>query len=224
MSQISGYGPADHQRVNDAIAAAESQTGAEIIPVIAGSSGRYDRPEDIVGLWCAMLALVAGWALYPLPEVDSGHWGGPGAVWQIVTLLAAAVGGFVVGAIVASRVDWLRRLFTPAAQMEAEVDRRAREVFFDRRVHHTAHSSGLLLYVSLFEHRAAVIADQRVLDALGQSKLDAVCREFTDRLHKSGPIDAICETAAALATQLSSGIPRTPDDTNEHADALVVIE
>ena len=95
------FGDADRDRVNAAVREAESATSAEILPVVARSSGRYDRPED-----------------------------------------------------------WLRRLFTPHTQMREEVLSRAREVFFDQRIHHTGGASGVLLYVSLFEHMAAVIADQ----------------------------------------------------------------
>ena len=42
---------ADRQRINAAIADAELHTSAEIVPVVASASGRYDRAEDIAGLW-----------------------------------------------------------------------------------------------------------------------------------------------------------------------------
>ena len=42
--------------VNQAISAAERRTAAEIVPAVARASGRYDRPEDIVGLWIGILA------------------------------------------------------------------------------------------------------------------------------------------------------------------------
>ena len=43
----------DEQRraVAQAVAEAEGKTSAEIVPVVATASGRYDRAEDIVGLW-----------------------------------------------------------------------------------------------------------------------------------------------------------------------------
>ena len=47
------------ERVNQAIAQAESKTSAEVVPVVATASGRYDRPEDIVGLWLGIIALQA---------------------------------------------------------------------------------------------------------------------------------------------------------------------
>ncbi len=218
------FGDADRERVNQAIQEAESATSAEILPVVARSSGRYDRPEDIVGLWFAALAMIIVWLVFPLPRIEVGNWDAPAPVWQLVALLAGALVGFVAGAFVGGRVDWLRRLFTPRTQMREEVYGRAREVFFDKRVHHTGGGSGVLLYVSLFEHMAAVIADQSILDKLGQEHIDKLCRELTQRLHEGTVIDALCGTATSLGRRLAPLLPRAEDDVNELSDALVVIE
>lgn len=215
---------ADRERVNQAVREAESATSAEILPVVARSSGRYDRAEDVVGLWFAVLALIAVWLIVPLPNVAPGDWAGIAPVWQLVALIAGMVAGFVVGAIIGERIDWLRRLFAPRSQMREEVEGRARQVFFDQRVHHTAGGSGVLLYVSLLEHMAAVVADQSVLDKLGQERIDEVCREFTQRLHDGTPTDALCDTSRSIGRMLAAVLPRAEDDVNELADALVVIE
>lgn len=217
------YSEADQARINQAVQSAESQTSAEIVPVIAHSSGRYDRPEDIVGLWIGALAMIAAWAVYPLPRTETGHWGGTAAYWQLVVLLVALVAGFVLGAFVATRVMWLRRLFAPQSQMEDEVRSRAHAAFFDQRVHHTAGASGVLLYVSLFERMAVVLTDQSVLEQLGQETIDALCNSFTQRLRASGPIEALCQTAQEAGEKLAQVLPRAAGDVNELPDALVVL-
>ena len=211
-------------RINAAVRSAESRTSAEIVPVIARSSGRYDRPEDLVGLWIGAVSLGLVWWLWPVGEATVGAWDSPGTGWELVALLAALVGGFLVGACFASRVTWLRRLFTPARQMVEEVESRAREVFFDQRVHHTAGGSGVLLYVSLFERRAAVIADGSVVDRIGQQSLDSLCTGLTSRLRTVTPIDALCATIADAGDRLATALPRATDDRNELPDALVTIE
>jgi putative membrane protein len=214
----------ERERVNRAVQQAESATSAEIVPVVARSSGRYDRPEDIVGLWFAALAMILVWAVFPLRGDETGSWDAPAPVWQLVALLVGGLVGFLTGACVGAQVDWLRRLFTPRVQMQAEVYKRAREVFFDKRVHHTDGAAGVLLYVSLFEHMAAVIADRKILDKFGQEQIDAICGEFTRRLHDGTPIEALCSTAASLGERLAPLLPRAENDTNELSDALVVLE
>jgi putative membrane protein len=214
----------DCDRVNRAVREAESATTAEIVPVIARSSGRYDRPEDMIGLWVAGLAIVAVWWVFPLPRIETGSWGTPSAIWQLVALLAGATAGFLAGALIGGRVDWLRRLFTPSAQMRDEVDGRARQVFFDRRVHHTTGGCGVLLYISLFERMTAVVADQAVLELLGQEAIDEVCLQLSQRLRQGDLTAALCDTIALLGQRLAPLLPRAEGDVNELADALVVID
>jgi putative membrane protein len=214
----------DRQRINKAIGQAESKTSAEIVPVVAENSGRYDRPEDIVGLWFALVALIAVWQLYPPPTGEAGRWGEPAAGWQLLAFAVAVVVGFIVGAWIGSRVDWLRRLFTPHKQMREEVIGRARTVFFDQRVHHTAGASGVLLYVSLFEHMTTVVCDQSVLDALGQERIDAICAEFTSLLRSGSITDAFCATAVHVGGLLESHLPRGAVDVDELDNALIVID
>lgn len=221
MGQI--FNDADRERVNRAVQEAEAQTSAEILPVVARSSGRYDRAEDIVGLWFAGAAVATVWLLIPTASSEPGNWSTPAPVWQLLKMLAAGMIAFVVGATVASRASGLRRLFTPRGQMLEEINTQARVAFFDRRVHHTAGRSGLLLYVSLYEHMAAVIADQGIVDKLGQDRIDQICREFTERLHIGTPAEALCETIRSVAQQLAAALPRSESDTNEIADALVEI-
>lgn len=221
---LNRYSDADRERVNRAVRDAESVTGAELVPVVAQCSGRYDRAEDIVGLWCGLLTLTVVWSLFPSTVAVSGSWEHPSPGGQLVALLAAVVAGFLVGAILASRLPGLRRLFTPRRQMEEEVLLRARSVFYDQRVHHTTAGSGLLLYVSLYERMAAVIADQSVLDKLGQDQLDALCRELTQQLQHRSPIDALCATLELAGQRLRTVLPRSEDDVNELVDALVLVD
>ena len=112
----------DRRQVTRAVADAELRTGAEIVPVIARASGRYDRPEDIVGLWTALVALAVAWYLLPTGQNERNAWGGLAPAWHLIGLLAAVVVGFIVGAVVGSRLGWLRRLFTPQQQMTDGVE------------------------------------------------------------------------------------------------------
>ena len=216
----------DQQRrqIDQAVAEAEGKTSAEILPVAATSSGRYDRPEDIVGLWLAMIGLSATWLLLPTAHAESGSWGGTPGWARLLVVVAVAVAGFVLGAVIASRVGWLRRLFTPRQQMRDEVAARAYAVFFDVRVHHTAGATGLLIYVSLYERMAAVLADQSILDNLGQDALDELCDKLTVSLHEAHPAEAICRTVTAAGEKLAPVLPRADDDVNELPNALVTLD
>lgn len=212
------------QTVRQAVADAESKTSCEIVPVVASSSGRYDRAEDIVGLWLATITAAVLWALFPREASESGSWSAGSVSLGVLMVVVAVVIAFLVGAVCGSRVHWVRRLFAPQKQMQEEVAARARSVFFDNRVHHTAGATGLLIYVSLFEHQAVVLGDQKVLDKLGQSFLDDLCGQLTEQLRNGHPTDALCTTIAKAGEQLATPLPRAGDDQNELQDALVLID
>ncbi|MHC4985124.1 MAG: TPM domain-containing protein [Planctomycetota bacterium] len=210
--------------VNEAVRQAEALTSAEIVPVVATASGRYDRAEDMFGLLLAVAAVVVAWAFIPEPAAEPGSWGGAPVWVKPVCLAAAAVVAFVVGAALAGYVGCLRRLFTPRKQMRDEVTARAREVFFDNRLHHTGGGTGMLVYVSIYERMAAVLADQAVLEKLGRQALDELCSALTQGLREGDACEAICRTIEQAGQQLASVLPRASDDVNELPDALVCID
>lgn len=214
----------DRQKICQAVAEAEAITSAEIVPVVATSSGRYDRAEDMVGLWVGAAALAAAWFILPRIEHEHGSWGGIPKWFDLVALIAAMVAGFIVGAFIASRVGWLRRLFTHQTMLREEVESRARRVFFDARVHHTDTRGGLLIYVSLFEHQAVIVADSAINERISQAQLDALCQRLTSHLRDGSLTTALCETIAAAGKLLATPLPRHSNDVNELPDALVILD
>lgn len=216
----------DHDRslISAAVAAAECRTSAEIVPVVVGSSGRYDRAEDICGLWLGLILMVLTWVLLPSPIREAGDWSGISLAWYPFVLAVAVLVGFIAGVVLSDRVPPLRRMFTPSAQMRDEVSLRSRQLFFDQRVHHTDGARGLLLFVSLFEHQAAIVADQKIIEILGQERIDELCRHFTDRLKRETVTGALCETIGEVGELLHDALPPTGGDVNELPDALVTFE
>ena len=210
-------------RIESAVSAAESRTCCEIVPVVATVSGRYDRAEDLVGLWCAIIGAVVAFLTLP-GHTDAGRWGGIPMWGQVVLLAIVMLLCFVAGATIAERLHGVRRLFTPRQQMQEEVNLRARELFFDRRVHHTTGASGLLIFVSLYERMAVVLGDRSVVEALGQTFCENLCQRLTTSLRSEDVAAAICDTIQHAATSLESALPRMEHDVNELPDTLVLLD
>ena len=62
----------DRQAINEAVTEAESQTSAEIMTVVATDSGRYDRPEDIVGLFAGLASMIVAWGIFQQDDPTAG--------------------------------------------------------------------------------------------------------------------------------------------------------
>jgi len=208
--------------VEAAVVAAEKKTSVEIVPVVATASGRYDRAEDIVGLWLGTILMVVLWFLWPVVPVEVGDWGASLPL-NYFGWLVALLGGFVVGAAIASRVGWLRRLVTSRNEMKEEVERRAREAFFDQRIHHTEGATGVLIYVSVYERLVRVLADDAVTKVLPEGEIAKICEGLTNTLG-STPAEGMVAAIASLGEQLAGPLPRAEDDVDELANAVVVID
>jgi putative membrane protein len=71
---------------------------------------------------------------------------------------------------------------------------------------------------------AAVLADQNILDKLGQDAVDELCGVLTASLHEAHPAEAICRTVTAAGEKLAPVLPRADDDVNELPNALVTLD
>ncbi len=212
--------------VGKSVAEAEAKTSAEIVPLVTTSSGRYDRAEDIVGVWFGSILMALVWWFFPRATVEaglSGDWGDIPIGIELLALIAAIVIGFLLGVILATKMAWLRLLFIPKSQLVEEVDARASAAFFDERIHHTVGGTGILFFVSLFERRAVVRADCAVEKKLGEGVLDELCDSLVVGLKRGDhPADALSRVIADAGDRLGEVMPRATDDANEIQDALVI--
>jgi len=213
---------AEIQRIDNAVQAAEQLTSAEIVPVIAKCSGRYDRAEDVFGACCGVgLLLFVEFFLHPSlePPMDWRE----ESLWPILMKLLFLMLGTVVGVVLSSHLWGIRRFFVPRSELTAEVQARAKQIFFDQRVHNTTGHWGILLYLSLFERRAVVLADDQIVERLGDSVIDRWCLHLTEHVGANGPIFALEKIIAEIASELAEACPATPDQTNERPNTLVLI-
>ncbi len=214
----------EKQRIEQAVTEAESKTSAEIVPVLASDSGRYDRAEDIAGVWLGIIFLGLTWAVLQTQSAEAAQWGSNWARFELPLVILAVIAGYGLGMIVATYCWALRRLFTPKKHMASEVVERAGHVFFDRRVHHTEGDSGILIYISLFEHGASILADQTALEKLGQAALDELCKGLIDGIKAGDLATALCETIRDAGDRLEKVLPRTDGDRNEIENTLVILD
>jgi len=218
------FDESQRQRINEAIVAAEAETDADLVPVVAMSSGRYERAEDIFGLWLGLLLGLLMWATMPVRSDELGAWGGYSPVFIALCMILAVVAGFIAGSTIAGRFWALRRLFTPTRQMHDHVDAAARRAFFDLSIRRTVGATGVLLYVSIYEQMVAVIADEAVLLELGDDALDDACRRFTLALDRHSLTDALVLAIEDTGRRLADALPRTRQTANELPDALVTLD
>ena len=220
------FSATERQMIDGAIESAERSTSGEIVAVVASASGRYDRAEDLFGLLLALLGLVALHCLQPCLAVYTGAgWDAQAAsplllLAQLVTVLVL----FGAGNWAAARWTVLRAPFVSKAEMQKEVERRALEVFQQQRLRATTGATGVLIYVSLFEHQVRVVGDDAISAKLQATDWQAVCDRVITGMKAGTPAQGLQAAIALAGELLSRHFPRVSDDRNELPNKLVLLD
>lgn len=213
-------------RINQAVAEAEKTTAGEIIPVVATSSGDYDRAEDLVGLWLAGIGLAVLWWLL-LPGSEAGTWGESAARvtgWGLAAALGVVVVAFILGAAIASHVGWLKRLFSTRVHMRRSVEQAAARAFFEHGIRETRARTGILIYLSLFERMVRVTGDQAIAAKLSGKDWDQVRDLILDGIRQGKAADGMVAGIRRAGELLAGHFPVQPGDENELPDELCCID
>lgn len=193
--------PEDHAAVSTAIGEAEKQTSGQIVCVLAHSSSDY---AYIPILWASTLALLLPWPLIYFTQ------------WSVQKIFLLQLVVFIVAGIIFSWTP-LRMMFVPRPLRRAQAHRAALEQFVVRRIANTKNRSGVLIFVSLAEHYARIIADdgiaQKVHEAEWQAAIDALTAHMRDGRIAAGFIAAVERCGTVLAAHAPpDGSPNTLPD------------
>jgi len=196
----------DHAAVAAAIAAAEKKTSGQLVCVLAHASSDYAHVPII---WASVLALLTPWPLIEFTQ------------WSVQRIFLVQLVVFIVFALIFSWMP-LRLVLVPRAVRRARAHRAALEQFVLRRIAHTKNRSGVLIFVSLAERYARILADegiaQKVPGSEWQGAIDALVRHMREGRIAAGFTAAIECCGAVLAAHAP------PDGSaNELPDRLYVI-
>jgi putative membrane protein len=128
--------------IRNAISAVEARSSAELVVSVRARSAAYLHADILVGI-AGGLAALAFLLFSPYPFAL--HW------FLVDPIL---IGGLV--GLLASRLPPVRRALTPRSVRDGRVRAAAGALFLEKGVHHTRERTGILIYISLLERRAAV--------------------------------------------------------------------
>jgi putative membrane protein len=197
----------DHIAISTAIHAAERRTSGQIVCVFVRSSSDY---VHIPLLWASVLALCLPWPLIYLTQ------------WSVQRIFLLQIVLFLVVAVLAYLSMPLRLALVPRPVQRARAHRAVLEQFLLRGITRTKNRTGVLIFVSLAEHYARIIADdgiaRKVHHSEWQAAVDALTARMRDDQIAAGFIAAIERCGDVLATHAP------PDgSSNELPDRLYVI-
>ncbi len=196
----------DKEALRRAVKDVEQQSSAEVVITLRSLSGSYLHADLIAGIVCGCFAL---WFQLFSPW-DFGL--------EVILVAPVAIGA--MAAWLSSRAPGLRRLLTLPSARRQRVRSAALVVFYERGVSHTRARTGLLVYVSLLERAAEVVADRGVVEHVPTSEWAAKVAAIDASVARGEPGAALAERIRDLAPILALALPYRADDVNELADEV----
>ncbi len=216
---------ADRAKVAAAVTAAESLTDGEIVTIVARQSDPY---HDVALHWAvlgmllvlALLATIPG-AAEPLHALAADPWAeAPSASALFVVALIAATLGFLLVRLALAATP-LRLALTPRATKARRVRRRAVLLFRTAVEARTRAATGVLLYLSLAEHRAEIVADAPIHSRVAPEVWGEAMAALLAAVKDDRPGDGMAAAVARIGAVLAEHFPRSDDDTNELPDRVI---
>ncbi|MDT8760826.1 hypothetical protein MZO42_19170 [Sphingomonas psychrotolerans] len=215
---------ADHQRVSAAVTEAELHTDGEIVTVVAAQSDGY---TDVALHWAVLamllaLAVLASWTapVLWLHSLLVDAWSDPSPHWYLTFALVLITIKFVGVRLI---LLWtpLRLLLTPGAVKTRRVHKQALALFRTAAEKRTKASTGVLLYLSLAEHRAEIIADEAIHSRVRVEVWGEAMAALITAVKQGRPGDGMAEAVTQIGKVLAEHFPRSAGDTNELPDRLI---
>ncbi len=207
MNAETFFTAAEQERIQSAVVAAEQKSSGEIVPMIVNSSGRYAEVE-MSGL---AIGLVAG-TLAALFVHDPWSSAEMHMIWP----LAGAFLGYFLAGLAA-----VKQRFLPKARVAESAHLRSLAAFTANGLHHTKAHTGILIFVSLLEHRVIVLADRGINQKVSAGTWDEIVSTITAGIKSGQACDAFCKAIERCGNILAAHFPRQGDDKDELPNRLV---
>lgn len=216
---------ADHQLVSRAVATAEHNSDGEIVTIV---SRRSDSYHDVGLHWAIgtvflalivyasfpgfyrnlILRLIGGWE-HELSERAFLYW-----------LFCALVIKFLAVRYLFAMMP-LRLALTPTATKIRRVRRRAILLFRTAAEARTRARTGVLIYLSLDEHRAEIVADAAINAKVAPEVWGDAMAALIDEVRAGRAAQGMVAAVSRVGVILSKHFPRSSDDSNELPDRLI---
>jgi len=206
----------DTERIQAAVQSAEERTSGEIVPVVVPQSDEYEAVlwrgamgGALLGLLAALLTLrfYSGWGL--------------GWLYQPWGIVAVAVGAGALGGAAARFVRPVRRWLAGADRLDDTVHARALQAFVEEEVFDTRDRIGILLYVSLMEHRIEVLGDTGINQKVEPDDWAEVVARIRQGIQNDNLTEGLVEAIGMCGRLLERrGVDVRPDDENELSDSV----
>lgn len=202
---------AELKQLEGAVRDVEARTRGEIVPILLQQSRAYPEAYLILALGGGIASGLSSYVVHELL--------GPGWTLGVGEFAIEILAGMGL-AILAAVVPWMRRKVLGRGVLADSVHRRALAEFTRHGVMNTNDRCGVLLLVSLFEHRAEIVADQGIHAAVAEGYWKQELDQMMQEIHVRGIAPALEAGIRRIGALMAEKFPREAGTANELADHL----
>ena len=209
----------DLERIKAAVKNAEEKISGEIVPVLVERSGDYLIALYKGSLIGAALTFVSMVVLDRFVINDAVNT----LFYDPVFILLIVMLGGVLGAVVPYFSDPVKRLLVARRYQDLVTRQCAENAFLEEEVFNTRQRTGIMIFVSFFEHEVIVMADKGISKIVDQKQWDKIVQDLIKDIRNGRVVEAL-ETGIKQCGDilLEKGFRKTIDDVNELRDDLRV--
>lgn len=198
------------EQIHQAVVRAEARSAGEIIPMVVDQSGHYMQFALTGAIFFAFFVAVIWMTISPRVTVPQ--------------ILLIEFFTFWVSFFLIQRVSLIWSWLIPEGLKDRVVRRRAEEAFYANRLHETREKTGVLILLSLMEHRVQLLADAGIHQRVPAETWERLVQEIASGVKEGHPFEALRGAIDACGQLLAEHFPKRPDDTDELSNQLRVGE
>jgi len=218
---------AGRQLVADAVTDAERQTYGEIVPVLTDRSDGY---TDVALLWAigAAFTAMSVFAAVPLPFLQLwdrliGGWGHQWSTGELASMVIALGLMKFLAVMLVQQWEPLKFLLVPGPTKTIRVHHQAVRQFkvgADRR---TTGRTGVMIYLSMREHRAEIVADESIAAIVPAEIWGEAMGDMLSQVRTGRVAEGLAVGIRDVGFVLAQHFPRGANDVNELPDRLIEV-
>jgi putative membrane protein len=203
----------EQQQINGLVAEVEAASGAQFVVAVVGKADAYPEiPWKAFALGAAAAGLLVAFA--GVLHLNKAM------LPSVMPVLLIVLGAGLACALTTVFVPAVARLLLDPLRAAVEVEQYARALFLDRRMFETRQRVGVLILISQFERRAAILTDVGIRRHITDLALEGIISEMV-LLLAQGRIAGAAEIALRRIDRLLHGKLQRSAGVNELAEAFV---
>ncbi|XGC81801.1 TPM domain-containing protein [Bdellovibrio bacteriovorus] len=199
------------KKIEETISRVEEETSGEIVPVIVKRSSAIGHVPLVLTLILTLLFILAEIPYSDWLWVTPWVW-----LWLPVLLVIYGVSYFL------AKLHWFQKVFVSEADEIFQVHQRAQLEFYSNKIHRTQAGTGVLIFVSVMEKKAVILADEAISSKLPPETWNNLLKDLRTSLHEGHWHAAFTKAIETCGQHLKTHFPIAQTRQNQLKNHLVV--